>query len=76
MADVEASGLPGKDSIDILTTTLHEYLFVIRFIFLDTARDPTFNPNHLLSYLADDFVQSALSIISLARQGGASAAMR
>lgn len=61
---------------DLLNTVLHAYLVALRFIFLNTARDPSFNANHLLSYLSDDFVQSAVSIAVLAREGGPSVAKR
>jgi hypothetical protein len=52
------------------------YLEVLNFIFYDTARDPDFRSNHLLSYLAQDFLQSATSIISLAMEGLLSVAKR
>ena len=53
------------------------YLVTLRFItVLNTGRDPSFNANHLLSYLADDFIQSAVSITFLAREGGLSVAKR
>jgi hypothetical protein len=55
---------------------LHYYLSAIGFIIRDTARDPKFTSDHLLSYLADDFVQSAVSISTLAREGGMSVAKR
>ncbi|MGC1484572.1 MAG: hypothetical protein WA789_12325, partial [Candidatus Acidiferrum sp.] len=48
----------------------------IRFIFEDTSRDPTFGANHLLSYLAQDFIESAVSILLLARGGTVSVAKR
>src|SRR6266550_3914525 len=63
-------------SADPLNVTLSAYLLVLRFIVLDTGRDVSFNANHLLSYLADDFIQSAVSITFLAREGGLSVAKR
>ncbi|HEX5425223.1 MAG TPA: hypothetical protein VFW94_16870 [Candidatus Acidoferrales bacterium] len=61
---------------DSFHKVLREYLLVLRFIVLDTGRDPSFNANHLLSYLADDFIQSAAAITFLAREGGLSVAKR
>jgi hypothetical protein len=40
-----------------------------QFIIHDTARDPAFGDNHLLSYLAQDFLQSAVALISLSMEG-------
>ena len=41
----------------------------IAFLAGDTARDPAYPENHLLSYLAQDYAQSAFSILFLAMEG-------
>jgi hypothetical protein len=46
------------------------------FIVRDTAKEPSFSDNHLLSYLAQDFLQSAVSIASLSVEGLLSVAKR
>lgn len=48
---------------------LRSYLAGVQFIVKDTARDPEYSTNHLLSYLAQDFIQSSLSILTLAMEG-------
>lgn len=53
-----------------------EYLGIIGFVIHDTSRDSTFSDNHLLSYLGQDFIQSAISIVFLAREGALSVAKR
>ena len=55
---------------------VHEYLTTIAFIIHNTSRDPNFSDNHLLSYLGQDFIQSAISIVFLAREGALSVAKR
>src|SRR5262245_44301176 len=52
------------------------YLQGLSFIVLDTARDPKYVENHLLFYLAHDFLQSAVSLVSLAMEGLISVAKR
>jgi hypothetical protein len=52
------------------------YLAGIGFIIHDAARDPEFKTTHLLSYLAQDYIQSAISIIILAMDGVHSVARR
>lgn len=55
---------------------VQEYLSIVGFIIHDSSRDPTFYENHLLSYLGQDFIQSAISIVFLAREGALSVAKR
>lgn len=55
---------------------VHEYLSTIRFIIGDTARDPSFGTTHLLSYLSQDFIESAVGISFLAREGSLSVPKR
>ena len=69
MAENKSSDLPGATT-DLLSTTLHAYLVTLRFIVLNTGRDPSFNANHLLSYLADDFIQSAVSVLFWREKAG------
>lgn len=52
------------------------YLAALGFIIRDTSRDPAYLDNHLLSYLAQDFLQSAVSIITLGMEGLTSVAKR
>jgi hypothetical protein len=48
MADARAPSSPAKGSVDLLTATLQEYIVVLRFIVPNTARDASFNANHLV----------------------------
>lgn len=49
--------------------TVRSYLAGVGFIIQDTARDPEYINNHLLSYLAQDILQSSVSILTLAMEG-------
>jgi hypothetical protein len=53
-----------------------EYLRALRFTTGDTARDPDYHDNHLLSYLAQDFIESAHAIPLLVEQGIHNVALR
>jgi hypothetical protein len=67
------------DTAAALNTTaqiVHEYLSGIRFIIGDTARDPNFGTTHLLSYLSQDFIECAVAISFLAREGSLSVPKR
>jgi hypothetical protein len=55
---------------------INSYLQGLDFIVRDTARDPACHKNHLLFYLAQDLLQSAVSITSLAMEGLHSVAKR
>jgi hypothetical protein len=55
---------------------VESYLQGLSFIIHDTARDPNYVENHLLFYLAQDLLQSATSIVSLAIEGLISVAKR
>lgn len=55
---------------------IRSYLAGVQFLVQDTARDPNYVVNHLLSYLAQDILQSAISIVSLAMEGLISVAKR
>lgn len=55
---------------------IRSYLAGVSFIIRDTARDPDYLANHLLSYLAQDVLQSSISLITLAMEGLQSVAKR
>jgi hypothetical protein len=55
---------------------VNSYLRGLSFVVQDTARDPKYVDNHLLFYLAQDFLQSSVSITSLAVEGLLSVAKR
>jgi hypothetical protein len=70
---------PSADTTAALKTTstiVHEYLAGIGFIIGDAARDPGFGTTHLLSYLSQDFIESAVAISFLAREGSLSVPKR
>ncbi|HMT41599.1 hypothetical protein [Sphingorhabdus sp.] len=48
---------------------VHSYLAGLAFIAKDTARDPAFTSNHLLSYLSQDILQSAMAVMTLTTEG-------
>lgn len=52
------------------------YLAAVSFTARDTARDVSYWDNHLLSYLANDFIQSALAIVALGTEGMPNVAKR
>ncbi|MGE5648311.1 MAG: hypothetical protein ACM336_21235 [Acidobacteriota bacterium] len=55
---------------------MHEYLAALRFIVADAGRDPSFSTNHLMSYLAQDFIESAVAVTFLGGQGALNVAKR
>lgn len=63
---------PLQETEAIIGAYLHGLGLVIR----DTARDPKYVETHLLFYLAQDFLQSAVSLISLSMEGLQSVAKR
>ncbi len=48
---------------------VRSYLACLTFIIDDTARDPAYARNHLLSCLAQDYAQSTVAVLSLAMEG-------
>lgn len=78
MRGTELRDLPPELAEVIRTTeyTTGAFLAGVSFIVLDTSRDPTYLSNHVLSYLAQDILQSSVSIITLAREGLLNAAKR
>jgi hypothetical protein len=67
----DLDGLPLELASAIRTTRLiaHSYLAGLSFIVRDTARDPQFASNHLLFWLSQDLLQSAVSISALVSEG-------
>ena len=70
--------LPADKKVALTETTkiVSAYLQGLGFIVQDTGRDPKYLTTHLLSYLAQDFLQSATSLISLAMEGLGTVAKR
>jgi hypothetical protein len=54
----------------------HEYLAALRFIVAAAGRDSKFEANHLLSYLGQDFIESAIAITFLTIEGALRPAKR
>lgn len=52
------------------------YLGTIGYMVMQSSRDPTFRDNDVLSYLAQDLLQSAMAVIILPREGVLNAAKR
>jgi hypothetical protein len=48
---------------------IRSYLSGVSLIVQDIARDERYCDNHLSSYLAQDFLESAISIVSLSMEG-------
>lgn len=60
----------GRDSaIAESVEIFRSFLFALRFIIHDTARDPTFFDNHLLSYVSQDYIQAAVGLPTLISDG-------
>lgn len=55
---------------------IQSYLQGLAFIGADAGRDPDYTKNHLLYYLVQDFIQSAVSVTSLGMEGLLSVAKR
>jgi len=47
----------------------HNFLTALRFIVMDTARDPKYFETHLLSYVAQDLIEASVAIPLLVQQG-------
>jgi hypothetical protein len=52
------------------------YLGALGYIVMQSSRDPTYRDNDVLSYLAQDLLQSAMAVIVLPREGMPNAAKR
>jgi hypothetical protein len=78
MNDRPASELPEVTRSTLNTTgqIVRDYLAALRFIVGDASRIPDFNTTHLLSYLSQDLIESAASIVFLARTGSLSVPKR
>ncbi len=64
------------DAIDQTESVIRSYLAALSFVIHDAARDPSYLSNHVLSYLAQDVLQSSVSVITLVREGLLNAAKR
>jgi hypothetical protein len=63
--------LPADHAAALRQTDLivRSFLTGLSFVVQDTGRDPKFLGNHLLSYLAEDILQSAIAVIALTAEG-------
>jgi hypothetical protein len=64
------------EPLEETNSIVRAYLQGLSFIIGDTSRDPRYAENHLLYYLSQDLLQSALSVTSLAMEGMISVAKR
>ncbi|MBY5711849.1 hypothetical protein [Rhizobium leguminosarum] len=55
---------------------VNSYLAGLGFIHMDTSRSPSYNDNHLLTYLVEDLLQSTVSLLTLATEGLVNVARR
>lgn len=55
---------------------VRSYLAGLSFLIKDASRDPSFSDNHLLSFLAQDVLQSTISVVALATEGMLNVARR
>ena len=46
-----------------------DFMRGVMFLAMDTSRDPAFADNHLLAYVADDYLESAVAIPFMVREG-------
>jgi hypothetical protein len=78
MNNAPASALSEETKTSLATTgqIVHDYLAALRFIVGNASRVPDFGTTHLLSYLSQDLIESAASIIFLARSGSLSVPKR
>lgn len=67
----DITDLPANHAAALRQTDLivRSYLAGLSFVVQDTGRDPKFFGNHLLSYLAQDIVQSVIAVTALATEG-------
>jgi hypothetical protein len=78
MNDRPVPELP-EGTYSALNTTgqiVRDYLSALHFIVGDASRSPDFDTTHLLSYLSQDLIESAASIVFLARSGSLSVPKR
>jgi hypothetical protein len=59
-------------ALAVTAQIVHHYLSAIRFIVGGSSRDPAFTSTHLLSYLSQDFIESAGGVVFLAQSGSLS----
>ncbi|HVJ42372.1 MAG TPA: hypothetical protein VM639_12795 [Dongiaceae bacterium] len=58
-----------REPIRKADSIIMSYLAGLQFLISDAARDPEFRNNHLLTYLSQDLLQSAVSVLFLATEG-------
>lgn len=58
-----------KEQIEHTELLMHEFLTGLKFISDDTARDPGYMDSHMLSYAAQDYLQSAIALPMLVQEG-------
>ena len=78
MSEKTSYEIPDALAAALATTRriVREYLSAMRFIVGNSARDPAFTSTHLLSYISQDFIESAGSIAFLAQSGSLSVPKR
>lgn len=67
---------PLREPIKKMQLIINSYLAGLGFIHMDTSGSPSYKDNHLLSYLVQDLLQSAVSILTLGTEGLANVARR
>jgi hypothetical protein len=67
---------PTRSALNTTRQIVHDYLAALRFIVGDASRAPDFDATHLLSYLSQDFIESAASVVFLASSGSLSVPKR
>jgi hypothetical protein len=60
---------PAVASLGVTGRIVHDYLSAVRFIIGDSARNPDFGLTHLLTYLSQDLIESAVGMAFLAGSG-------
>ena len=60
---------PAVALLDVTGRIVHDYLSAVRFIIGNSARNPDFGSTHLLSYLSQDLIESAVGMAFLAGSG-------
>lgn len=67
---------PLREPVIKMQFIINSYLAGLGFIHMDTSRSSTYKDSHLLSYLVQDLLQSAVSILTLGTEGLVNVARR
>jgi hypothetical protein len=67
---------PAVASLEVTGRIVRDYLSAVRFVIADSSRDPDFGATHLLSYLSQDLIESAVGTAFLAGSGSLSVPKR